>query len=60
MAEFEHLPENWNEMNKQEKSIWFARHCINYTREGETQGIRADAPQDVQEAYQAFISGAAK
>jgi|LAHS01.1.fsa_nt_gb hypothetical protein len=55
-AEYNHIPENWQEMSKTEKSIWFARHCINYTREGEINEIREDVPEDVQQAYQAYIN----
>ena len=55
-AEYNHIPENWKEMTHQEKSIWLARHCTNYTREGEVSGIREDAPEDVISAYQSYLT----
>lgn len=53
-AEYNHLPENWTDLTGQQKNVWFARHCVNYTREGEVDGIRDDVPEDVMRAYQAF------
>lgn len=55
-AEFNHIPEGWHEMTFQEKNIWFSRHAVNYTREGEVGGIREDVPADVNEAYAAFLA----
>jgi hypothetical protein len=54
-AVYNHIPENWSDMSHQEKSVWLARHCTNYTREGEVEGIREDVPQDVMNAYQSFL-----
>ncbi len=54
-AEYNQLPTNWDEMSHQEKSIWFARHCTNYTREGEFNGIREDTPEEVVAAYHSYL-----
>jgi hypothetical protein len=54
-ANYDHLPENWQDLSHQEKSIWLARHAINYTREGEISGVREEIPEDVMQAYQTFL-----
>ena len=54
-TEKNHLPETWEKMNHQEKSIWFARHCTNYTREGEFNGVREGTPEDIVAEYRSFL-----
>lgn len=48
------LPDNWKDLDHQAKGIWFARHCTNYTREGEAAGIREEVPAEVAQAYEAW------
>lgn len=57
LNQIEHIPDNWNEMSRNEKDLWFSRRYIIYTREGETAGLREWAPQDVKDAYAAFLKG---
>lgn len=51
----EGLPENWQELSHLEKDKWFARHWYRYLREGEYDGLRDGAPEDVKQAYEAFL-----
>lgn len=51
----EKLPENWNEMSHLEKSRFFARNYVRYTREGETDGIWDWAPDEIKKAYEEFL-----
>ncbi len=51
----EKLPDNWNTMTQEEKSVFFFRYYIDYTREGEYEGIYDWAPQEIKDAYQAFL-----
>lgn len=52
--DYHQLPKDWDTLRKEEKSIWFARHCINYTREGEYDGIREEVSEEVKTAYELF------
>lgn len=49
------LPENWNTMTHKEKKMFFLRNYASYVREGEWSGLRDDTPDDVKEAFAAFL-----
>lgn len=51
----QNLPENWNQMTHKEKDLFFARYYLEYIRPGETIGLRQDSPQEVKDAYEAFL-----
>lgn len=50
----EKLPDNWAELSSLEKEKFFAKYYIDYTREGETDGLFDWAPDDIKEAYAQF------
>lgn len=49
------LPENWEQLSHQEKDIFFTKYYINFVRDGEYDGINEWAPNEVKEAYEAFL-----
>ena len=49
------LPQNWNEMTHSEQESWFAKFWWNYTADGEPEGLRADAPQQIKDAYKEWL-----
>ena len=48
------LPENWNEMNRHEKDLWFARNACFYSHEGEIGGLLQDVSDGVRKAWEEF------
>ncbi|MEE3488248.1 MAG: hypothetical protein VZT48_09125 [Bulleidia sp.] len=50
-----HVPEDFSTYSSKQKEVWFLMYYGSYVREGEVQGIREDAPQDVKEAFEAFL-----
>ena len=48
------LPEQWEEMSKCEKDLWFARFALEYSREGETTGLLPDCSEAVVQAWKEF------
>lgn len=49
-----HIPDDWQSRSDQQKEIWFLMYYGAYVREGEVQGIRNDAPDDVKAAFEEF------
>lgn len=49
------LPEDWAEMSRSEQADWFARYWLDYIADGETLGVRSDAPEEIRQAYEAWL-----
>lgn len=49
------LPDNWDALSHLEKDIFFTRYYVNFIRDGEYKGINDWAPDEVKEAYEAFL-----
>lgn len=50
-----HVPAEFSSYKAKQKEVWFLMYYGNYVREGEVQGIRDDAPEDVKEAFASFL-----
>lgn len=49
------LPDNWETMSHQEKEKFFAQNYYHYIREGEVDGLQPFAPENIKDAYNAFL-----
>ncbi len=49
------LPSDWAEMSRSEQEDWFAKYWIDYIADGETAGLRSDAPEEIARAYEVFL-----
>jgi hypothetical protein len=48
------LPLTWPEMSHEEQLDWFSRYWLEYIADGETAGLRADAPEEIRKAWQSW------
>ena len=49
------LPDNWETMSHKEKEKFFAQNYYHYIREGEVDGLQPFAPENIKDAYNAFL-----
>lgn len=49
------LPDNWDQLSHQEKDIFFTRYYRNFVRDGEYNGMNEWAPDEIKDAYEAFL-----
>ncbi|MBR3363301.1 MAG: hypothetical protein IKG53_00320 [Solobacterium sp.] len=52
------LPVTWAEMSREEQLDWFSRYWLDYIADGETAGLRKDAPEVIHQAWQTWMQQA--